>query len=80
MSVSEKELGITELASWVLSAPVGEARTVGIRSDGNQVVTIKRYLNASIVNTEEFSLSAFRKFSGIPKRRSHGTDSQTEQA
>lgn len=73
-----EELGLLELANWVMTAPVGEARTVGIRADGNEVVTVKQYVNASVVTTTEMSLAEFRKFTGLTKRRTaNGSETPT---
>lgn len=65
--VSEKDAH--ELLSWVVNAPVGEARALAFRSDGNDTVTVKQYLNSTMFATREFSPHDFKTIFGLPLRR-----------
>jgi hypothetical protein len=63
-----------ELAAWLLNTPNGEARALAFRSDGNEVVTMKKFINGTIVTTNELSNQSFRQLFGITKGRSTHDD------
>lgn len=65
---------LKDLATWVLTAPIGEPRAVSFRADGNDVVTIKRYLGGSLVETVELTKHDFKKHAGLPQGRHHEAD------
>jgi len=78
MTMTKNQMTIQELATWVLTAPSGEARALAFRSDGNDVVTMKQFVNGSLVNTNELSNKAFRKLFGITKGRAHHEHLESE--
>jgi hypothetical protein len=67
--MTKHPMTVQELATWLLNAPSGEARALAFRSDGNEVVTMKKFINGTIVNTNELSNKSFRQLFGITKER-----------
>jgi hypothetical protein len=76
--MTEHPMTIQELATWLLNSPSGEARAFAFRSDGNEVVTMKKFINGTIVNTNELSNKSVRQLFGITKgRTTHGNETET---
>ena len=46
---------------WVLEAPHGEARAISVRSDGNELVTVKQFLNSLPVSCTEIPVNQAKR-------------------
>ena len=66
-TISRRDNGLKDLATWVLGAGVGDARSVGFRCDG-EIATVKRFQNAATISVDDFTITDMKHFCGLSKR------------